>query len=467
MRVRRGAAAVLASLLAVPQVGCGPAPDPGPGPGPDTGDGDDLFADVAVEVSTRMPTVATVRWTTRDPATCRVTFGVPGEEGRLTPWEDAPSVEHAAVLVGVPQDRDVELVIEADGGATSARHGYRTGFLPAGVPAVEMTVHDATRSMDGWTLVPVDLHQEQTTWIVVLDEAAAPVWAWEGAGAPRARLAPDGSGVYTLVPYGDVQAGEGGATLVHVSWTGEVLWQVEVPSAQRDFAILGEDRLAVVVRDERVLDGYGTVVGDSVVLVDPDGQVDPLWSVFDERGPGWCPEVYEHAEDWSHVNYLGRVPEEGLLLVVSRGLDAVFALDETGALAWTLSRGCGDFENVGTPDLLSNPHSVEATGDGLLVFNQGPEPDGCSGSAEISLDRVQGGGDAEVTWSWADPACYHTYFMGNAQPLPNGNVSVTLLGQETEVTRSGEVVRMIMGALYASFNYTERLEGLYPEAAAR
>ncbi len=104
-------------------------------------------------------------------------------DAEAAPPRAAAAEGHAAVLVGVPQDRDVELVIEADGGATSARHGYRTGFLPAGVPAVEMTVNDATRSMDGWTLVPVDLHQEQTTWIVVLDEAAAPVWAWPSSPA--------------------------------------------------------------------------------------------------------------------------------------------------------------------------------------------------------------------------------------------------------------------------------------------
>ena len=50
----------------------------------------------------------------------------------------------------------------------------------------------------------------------------------------------------------------------------------------------------------------------------------------------------------------------------------------------------------------------------------------------------------EVVWSYADEMvnAFFTAFMGNAQPLPNGNVHITesATGRLFEVTRAGQVV---------------------------
>ena len=67
----------------------------------------------------------------------------------------------------------------------------------------------------------------------------------------------------------------------------------------------------------------------------------------------------------------------------------------------------------------------------------------------------------EVTWSYADEMvnAFFTAFMGNAQPLPNGNVHITesATGRLFEVTRAGEVVWEYVIPWFAE----------YPDAAAR
>jgi hypothetical protein len=66
-----------------------------------------------------------------------------------------------------------------------------------------------------------------------------------------------------------------------------------------------------------------------------------------------------------------------------------------------------------------------------------------------------------VVWEYADEMVNHffTAFMGNAQPLPNGNVHITesATGRLFEVTRAGEVVWEYVIPWFAE----------YPDAAAR
>jgi len=454
----------LAPLLAA----CPPAPPDDSRPDttedstPDTGGG--FFSDIGIELAEAMPTVATVRWQTEAPARCRVSFGAPGAEPVLTPLEATAATEHQAVLVGLRQSTEIQVEIYAEGehgSHASAPSTFTTGALDISLRALTLSADDPTRSAGGFTLVPITTSAGGTwgSWACILDPAGEILWAYPAAAAPRMRLSPDGSGITCLYELVDGSK-ERKARLARVSWTGEELWGATIPAGQRDFAILDSGDLAVLAQVSREVEGYPEpLVGDQIQVVPAEGEARVIWDSFERFPPGWC-DVEPLQTDWTHANYLAWSAQAGELLVVLRTLSAVEAIDPAdGSRRWVLSNRCGDYVSADGSALVVNPHSAEPTEQGLLLFNQGEEPDGCSGAVELALDPDAG--TARATWSYDDPDCIHTYFMGNAQALPNGNRLIVLNGQISEVAASGEVIHQIKNPLDQTFGYAERVPTLY------
>ncbi|MFH1468377.1 MAG: aryl-sulfate sulfotransferase [Pseudomonadota bacterium] len=449
---------------------CQPQPTHGdsPPPGDDTSPPPvEMFEDIQVEVSEEIPTVATLTWKTLEPAVCEVTFGAEGGSSATTAAEGEASSEHEAVLVGVPQQQEIVFEIAASaasGEFVSEPQHYTTGTLSPDLPDLRVLVEpeeQAAGAMYLGTTFSFETDLLATDGLVGLMDAGGNVlWAVSTAFAPRARLAPDGTGVLYLSQGMDEDAVH--VMVRQVSWTGEVLWEVEEATAQRDFAILDDGTVAVLVRDDGAIAGHdGEVSGDALMLLHPDGSTETTWSVFDQLGPSWCTTGAGDPTDWSHADFLEWLPEQGLLLIVLRELQAIVAIDPwTGEQAWLLAEQCGDFVNEGGEPLLVNPHSVLPTADGLLIFNQGEHAVGCSGAIELAFDPAAP--TVSAIWSWEDPACLHTGFMGNAQPLPSGNRLVTMEGLVRELAPDGTVVHEIYGGIGVEFGYVEQVEGLYP-----
>jgi hypothetical protein len=123
--------------------------------------------------------------------------------------------------------------------------------------------------------------------------------------------------------------------------------------------------LGTVVREVDGLPGErpSTVIGDSVIVLDPELQVEWVWNAFDHldvaRAPtlgdlclgaqagclGTPPGVL--ADDWTHSNAIEYSPQDGNLLVSVRNQDWIVKIDYadgrgSGAVVWRLGAG-GDF----------------------------------------------------------------------------------------------------------------------------
>jgi hypothetical protein len=448
-----------------------------PEPKPDsTGETDDtsaevtaFFEDIEVELSSDVATVATVSWRTQEESMGSVAFWSTEGEEVVTPMETSATLEHEVVLVGSRQSTEVHFEIRAQtAGASyvSQAQSFTTGMLPAEAPAVELSVHDPEASAGGFTLVPITAGSPQVTWLCILDEEGQLVWAYPSMAVPRIRLAPDGSGLYFMQPYVEKDKSEQGYELMLVSWTGALRWSARVPDAQRDFVLLPDGSVAVLNTLVREYEGRpDPVLGDAITVVSSDGELQEIWNVFEEMGPGDCGSaIPEHGfdgyEDWSHGNYLSWSERDQAVMLVARTLNALVAVNPlTGEQVWTMAMDCGDYTGAGGFWPINNPHSVETIDGGLLVFNQGEEPDGCSGAVELAVDADAG--EIRSTWSYDNEACVHIFFMGNAQQLPNGNNVITLNTETTEVARDGTPVHRFSLGMDEMFGYTERVSSLY------
>lgn len=437
-----------------------------------------LLEDLQVEVSTEVPTVARLRWSSREGAEASVRFGVAGELAS-TAVVTTDGDSRQAYLLGLLPDGDYafEVTVSAgDESESSGEQAFATGSWPVALPQVSVSLSDPEASAGGLTIVPL---QESSPgggfgecWTTVLDGQGRMVWASPiSCPTHRARLALDGSGFISHThPFADGK--EDGMVLEHVSFFGERIQQIVVPDGHHDFTLDGSNTYGALGYSERTLYGDEGVelrlVGDTIIELDSEGGVRVLWDVFDHVDPVLDQDLYdsigpEGGVDWSHGNYLNYVAAEDAYYLSCRGINALFKVDRsTGELLWTLADGWGDFANIGDGVMVDTPHSIEVVDGGLLIFNQWSHDNpGCSEAVRIQLDEAAG--TAERVWSYESSDCLVVDYLGNAWPLSNGNTLVDFgfMGLVEEVTPGGEVVQRMSTPLGWFYSYGERVDSLY------
>jgi len=348
--------------------------------------------------------------------------------------------DHRITLVGVLPEQDFayRVELEGEGAARCVATGTGTnGPLPSGLPEWAADVPAPDQVSAGFHVLPALTTTGQVaTWLVIVDEQARAVWAWNSAeeggayGVTRVQVARDGSGLL----FGSNAVEENGPSWIgRVSWDGGLSTVAEVAGMHTDFVEISDGRLAYLGWEIREVDGE-KLLGDTVVITDGSDAGEVIWRSFDnipidpdeELEDGFYvpdPEVY----DWSHVNGIDVDEANGSLLVTMTAWDGLAAVDlETGEQEWFLADGEGDFDRGDDISLTALPHSVQALGDGrILVFNRGlslADPDSCSEAVEIFLDEEAGTATREGSWS--GESCLLVSFLGQARRLGNGNTVV-------------------------------------------
>jgi hypothetical protein len=437
----------------------------------DTGSPGALLQALEVEVSPYVPTVARVRWTTREEAVGGVRFGVPGELALAAP--ETQGVEHEAYLLGLLPDTDYAFQVTVTAGEQSeqsAEQAFHTGTFAAEVPTVALELLDPAASAPGYTIVPLESSGECYT--MVLDQQGRTVWAQPiNCLTHRTYLAPDGSGFVSH----SRTAPQNPVILRQVSFFGESIRDLPVEDSHHDFTIVDDTTYALLGYTERSFSFDGgepiRLVGDTIIEVDLDGNERVVWDLFDHLEPqedqlGHLSDWSSGAYDWSHCNYISYIPEEDAYYLSSRALDALFKVDRSsGELIWALSDVLGDFTTEGDPLLVHRPHSIEPVEGGLLYFNQkDPGAGDCSEAVRAILDP--GAGTATRAWSYQTDNCLGVDYMGSAWPLDNGNVLAVFSqrGQMDEVASDGTVVQRLVTGIGWWFSYAMRVESLYGDA---
>ena len=259
---------------------------------------------------------------------------------------------------------------------------------------------------------------------------------------------------------------------------------------------LPDGRIVVLAATERILSGVQgpgavNVLGETVVVLDRNFQVEWAWDSFDHIDParaavqgetclpggGGCPPFYlsAQANDWLHANSVRYTPDGNLVMSI-RHQDWVIKIDYadgrgSGEILWRLGR-YGDFTIQSDDPYPWFSHQHDATilpgPDGFLTLFDNSnarfivDPAAKSRGQMYQLDeknRV-----AKLVYN-VDLGLYAAA-VGSAQRLPNGNFhfDVGFLGGGTqsrsvETDAAGRVVYDIQadGAAYRSF----RMGSLY------
>jgi hypothetical protein len=256
--------------------------------------------------------------------------------------------------------------------------------------------------------------------LVEFDWNSNPIWRWEGADLHHGMYRmPNGNTlviIWTPLPDGFHQRINGG--LPKGYWDAVL----EKDPSFRDFLLEG-----MGVGGRPKMDGH---YGDSIVEVDPKGNIVKQWNTFDHLSPeeeptcAFCPSF-----EWTHANSID-MTTDGDVLVSFREISLIARIDwKTGDVLWKYGR-----------PVISHQHDPSETPDGnILVFDNGAHHPIQGRTRVVEVDPKTD----KVVWQFSgDPVfsfrCLH---IGGCQRLPNGNTLICEgeCGRLIEVTPDKEV----------------------------
>jgi hypothetical protein len=310
-----------------------------------------------------------------------------------------------------------------------------------------VTQYDRERSSAGY-----NLYTDYTDAAYLMDMEGRIVHTWKfpaGEGADRefARMLPDGS-LLSL-----------GKPLVKQAWDSAETWRVSPKLGEaftHDLDVLSDGSLLVLSIKNLAYNGY-PVTMESIEHLSRDRRLQGSWSSFtaleelhrfhpptrfDGVGDAPSRDYYNSAKirvDYYHANTLRVLPDtplgrkdrrfrKGNWMIGLRQVSLIAIIDQdTKKIVW----GWG-------PGTLDHPHSPTMLPDGqILIFDNGMDR---GYSRLVKMNPLTG----KVTWTYEGKprSDFFTAERGFVQPLPNGNLLVTLSGkgQAIELTTEGQVV---------------------------
>ncbi|CAN5461060.1 aryl-sulfate sulfotransferase [soil metagenome] len=331
---------------------------------------------------------------------------------------------------------------------------------------VGLIAHDPAASAGGYTLIAPQT-ADGNVYLVGMDGEVVHHWKMPLRAGRHAVILPNGNMGYNgnhasspdLYPAWSMWHG---GDFSEVTPEGEVVWHHEDPAHHHDARWLANGNLLYAACApvpagfaDRVPGGTAhgpdeTMYGDVIREVNRAGELVWEWRAWEHLKPEDFPIHPGFGRyHWPLVNGLD-VDAQGRVLMSLRTTAGIIGVDKAS----------GDVKLHIPPSVVSHQHAPVALANGnILAFDNGNFRTG----AHVAFSRVLEIDPATntVVWAYADEMvnAFFTAFMGNAQPLPNGNVHITesATGRLFEVNREGEVVWEYILPWFAE----------YPDAAAR
>ena len=377
-----------------------------------------------------------VTWTTTIEATSRVEFGQSAADEFYVESSE-PVTEHEVFVFGMRPQAQYQLQavsVSGDGDELrSDEQTFESGEVPFSVIRTSVTLWDADRAYDGWTLtniagegIPTDI------FVAMFDMEGYPVWyhALKStvycAGAVEATLL-DGERVLI----GGSLSEE--TRPVEITLDGEVLWegplQTELGLAgamHHTFQKLNNGNYATLEFD------FEGSLHDVIVEIDPELNVVWSWRTFDH--------FQDFVQTYPRCNALQMDLDEGAAYLHSGAANLLFKIDrDSGAVIWTLGQG-GDFAIEGSE--LEHPwfeashaHEFLDTGNLLVFDNRMAE----TPSRVIEYEIDEEAFTARVAWVYPGEGVeddWETGVGGDADRLPNGNTLIVAPSSRDDGSRS-------------------------------
>lgn len=226
---------------------------------------------------------------------------------------------------------------------------------------------------------------------------------------------------------------------------GAVTESIRTDSAHHTFLELPDGTLAYLAVDIRETAEYGTVVGDRVLELRPDGTITQVFSAWDHFSvvvhDNWNSTYYPQGHDWTHANALYYDRQTDTYLVSFRNINSFVEVERaTGRLLRKFGGQNSDYRIDG--EGFRYQHGVYWTEDGnLLMTSSDDHGDGLETRAvEYTVDSETRA--LEQVWAYGAGMGIHARALGEAHRMRNGNTLINFgtAGLLREVSPDGTVL---------------------------
>lgn len=462
--------------------------DIGPDTGPDAGDtsmmdgGDTAdggpdgdagtaptFEDVSFTANPKNVLSAFVNVET-DPAS-KVTIDLErdGEVVRTVRSERQKKANHELFVLGMYAETEHTLTLKAtaNGKTTTREETYTPGSLPDDFPPLQVKTANPDLAADGYRLMDTfrwkkDGSGGQDGWgyAIALDEHGKVVWYYKAD-----RQVWD----ITRTSQGTLTFNDHHKNAVEINMKGEVL---DTWSAKEDLnrelnnnecclhhgvSHMENGNFLGLSTEMKEIDGYmpngdkAKSVADVAVEFNRSGEVVNTWSMFDvlseyttrkrvgSLGPYWDDDYGQDVKDWTHGNAVEPGDTDGTFIASLRHQDWVVKWDQSGELLWRLGpEGDFEFPSSSNGEFQYHQHAPHWLENGnLLVYDNGNARESIEQGnqyytrvVEYELDAsnvdVDNGtkGTVKQVWSYKNDPKFYAPYVGDADPLPNGNILI-------------------------------------------
>lgn len=383
-------------------------------------------------------------WTTEEPSTAKVAYGVDDTLAQHFVVDAVPTTRHHAVLLDLPPDSKVtwKTTTTIDGVDQVCEGTARTGSLPSYLPNLTVVTNDLPDGYTGKYLMGALTIGDRI--LFVLDREGN--WVWykqlsEGHEVVQFQPAADADAWV----YGDFSSDHSldRGRAVYIDRLGNEIGQRRLDRGHHFFAQLEDGTIAFCAVDIRDWVNPSTgetlsVVGDVLREIAPDGTTRDLYDTWDyldvEEGAFWSSDFYPDRYDWTHCNAVKYLPDSDTYLVSFGGIRLIAQIDRQTGEPVTYFNGdrrpdYGGYTVAGSRGF-DRQHDPSFTSDGDLLMLSTRDD---TRAIEYSLD------DETLTlqqvWSFGASLGEASPVMGQARRLDNGDTFLNfgMIGKMREV----------------------------------
>ncbi len=436
--------------------------------------------EVEATVNETTVTVIELSWSTSAEGSSWVEYGTTEDYGMVTPVFDA-ATDHHIPLYGLPPLSDVyyRAVTEIDGQELSATGQTATLGLPSTLPDLEVTTHEPDLlSSEPYMLA---LLVGTSSAIMVVNRDGDVVWYREleasvGESAPvfgDVQFALDGNDFVYNRFTAEFDDPDQLNSIIRVSLTGELIEERYTPQHHHAFAQMGDGRYAFVAADKREAEVDGEtmdVVGDAIVISEPDGSTSEVFNTWDDWDQPvsvseWAVHFYGDIPDWTHGNGLFYYPDDDTYLLSAGYSQVVIEVDGgTGEVLRDFGRDADVEVADGSPQFYFQ-HDAHWTGTDTMMMTTRYVPDQSSpqDTMIIGIEYEIVDGELHEIWSYGKDAAIESIAEGQARRMANGNAMVNwgFSGVCHEATPEGQLVWELTSSFGTAMVRTRPIASFY------
>jgi len=322
--------------------------------------------------------------------------------------------------------------------------------VPANFPEIDVSLNN--NPDDGLIFIN---YRRYPRYQLILENSGEPVWYWRVPDDRRDFKAQPNGQLSMMIRDGYGGSGNGYIVLdEHYEYVKTIRATNGYYTDEHELIMLPDSGYFIIGRREEIVDmsAYGKPSNATVreTCIQEYTKNDELifqwaaWDHFDPADLDYEVNGNDYYIRFPHMNAIF-IDEDGHILLSSRHLNEVTKIHRyTGEIIWRLSGQNNQFTFI-NDDLngFRSQHAIRAVGNNrYTVFDNGNshEPPQ-SRAVEYQIDT----NDSTATLVWEfrnDQPQYYSYYMGNAQRLPNGNTLINWaigeLPKLSEITPAGE-----------------------------